>query len=278
MAAIVYPGADYRQLPGKSTTLLTPLTINIHTMVGTLAGTESYFRQSGRPYSHFGVGGSGAVRQWQDLRYRAASDLNGNPWCISIETEDMGPYFPSWSGSNVPHFTEAQLRSLTKLVAWLCTRFAIRRILLTSSCQRNGVSYHRLGIDPWRPAGCPKFSNAKGKVCPGDNKIADIKTKLMPALQGQSIEEEDDWMAMFKDKDDFKRAVMEALRDAAGVHMGEDGMAAAQLRARAKEGAGPAATDAVDNVMKLYAQMGDSPLHEIVRQVVAEEGSGSPSR
>ena len=173
---IVYPGADYRQLAGKSTMLLTPLVINVHTMVGTLAGSEAWFTPSGRPYSHFGVGGSGAVRQWQDLRYRAASDLNGNPFCISIECEDSGSAFTRWTGSDVPAFAPKQYAALDKLIDWLCTRFGIRRVLLKDSCDRNGISYHRLGIDPWRGTNCTKFSSATGKVCPGDRRIEQVKS------------------------------------------------------------------------------------------------------
>src|ERR671923_89774 len=85
---ISYPGASQRQLPGKSTTLLSPRVINVHTMVWWLSACEDYFRQPGNPYSHFGTGYDGEVRQWQDLQYRAASDYHGNPFCISIENAD----------------------------------------------------------------------------------------------------------------------------------------------------------------------------------------------
>lgn len=203
--AIVYPGADYRQLSGKSTTLLTPLVINVHTMVGTLTGSEAWFTPSGRPYSHFGVGGSGAVRQWQDLRFRAASDLNGNPFCISIECEDTGGLFPMWIGSNVPNFAPAQLSALRDLIDWLCVRFSISRRLLTDSCQRNGISYHRLGIDPWRGDGCTKYSSATGKVCPGDNRIAAIKSLVADA---PAIGKEWDEMATQQEVEDALRKVL----------------------------------------------------------------------
>jgi hypothetical protein len=287
--AVVYPGADYRQLPNKSRTLLTPTVINIHTMVGTMAGTEAWFSPSGRPYSHFGVGGNGAVWQWQDLRYRAASDLNGNPFCISIETEDKGSSFPNWSGSNVPHFTTAQLNALVQLVGWLCTKFNIRRVLLTSSCQRNGVSYHRLGIDPYRQAGCTKYSNATGKVCPGDNKISDIKNKLMPALQGGGSTE-DDWMALFNSKAELEDSVANGVKKALAVSLGVPGPAVPQFVARVAEGVEKslaidmgvegAAVDqirsrvqeAVNNVITWEASVGSGPLHDIVRQVI-EEGN-----
>jgi hypothetical protein len=212
MSAIVYPGADYRQLAGKSTVLLSPMVINIHTMVGTLAGTESWFTPSGQSYSHFGLGGSGVVRQWQDLRYRAASDLQGNPRCISIECEDTGPLFPKWTGSNVPHFTKAQLDALDKLVTWLCARFAIPRVLLTDACGGTGISYHRLGIDPWRGADCLHYSSSRGKACPGDNRIADIKSLFSKSA---SITNPKEWDEMAT-KDEIKSAVRDVLNEGTG--------------------------------------------------------------
>lgn len=206
MSAIIYPGADYRQLPGKSTTLLTPLVINVHTMVGTLAGSEAWFTPSGRPYSHFGVGGNGVVRQWQDLRYRAASDLNGNPFCISIECEDHGAAFPAWSDSDVPAFTPKQYAALDSLIAWLCTRFSVRRRLLQDSCQRDGISYHRLGIDPWRGVDCTRFSSKTGKLCPGDRRIEQVKAL---ASGEPPIAKEWDYMAT---KAEVQAAVEEGVR------------------------------------------------------------------
>ncbi len=70
--------------------------ICLHTMVGTLVGTDSYFRQSGYggTESHWGVGGDGRVFQWQDTDYVAEANLNGNHHVLSVETADIGPEFP----------------------------------------------------------------------------------------------------------------------------------------------------------------------------------------
>lgn len=214
MNAIVYPGADYRQLSGKSTSLLTPLVINIHTMVGTLAGSEAWFTPTGRPYSHFGVGGSGAVRQWQDLRYRAASDLSGNAFCISIECEDSSILFSKWTGSDVPAFTAKQYAALDNLIDWLCTRFAISRRLLKNSCERNGISYHRLGIDPWREPDCTYFSSKTGKVCPGERRIAQIRSLV---LGEASVPKEWDEMATQAEVEaSFEKVLRRVLNEGTG--------------------------------------------------------------
>jgi len=183
-APIIYPGGAYRQLARKSRVPLAPRIINVHTMVGTLGGTEGYFAGDGRPYSHFGTGGSGEVRQWQDLRYRAASDLNGNPYCISIENEDTGPLFPRWSGSDVPRFTDKQADALVMLLSWLCHRFGLPRSAITTSCpHERGIGYHRLGVNPYRNTDCGHlWSSAYGKACPGDRRIHQLVHEIIPRV------------------------------------------------------------------------------------------------
>lgn len=182
--AIVAPGAAWRPLSRtRSTRPLVYNIINVHTMVGTLSGCESWFSADGRPYSHFGLGGSGALWQWQDLAYRAASDLEGNPYSISIETEDRGALFPAWSGSDVPHWTEAQVDKLVELLAWLCVRFDIPPIVVPDSILgRRGGSYHRKGIDPWRVATGLLYSNAYAKACPGDRRIWQFENIVVPRV------------------------------------------------------------------------------------------------
>jgi hypothetical protein len=181
--ALVLPGANYRQLSGKSRTLLQARFVNVHTMVGTLNGTESWFSGAGRAYSHFGLGGSGEVRQWQDLTWRAASDLQGNPWSISWETEDMGPHFGAWSGSNVPAWTDNQVHELIDGLAWCCARFNIPPVLALNSLPTpNALSYHRLGVDPWRVDGGLRYSSSYGKVCPGDRRIDQFRTEVVPEV------------------------------------------------------------------------------------------------
>lgn len=182
--AITMPGANVRLLPGKSRVLLQPRWITVHTMVGTLDGTESYFRGAGRPYSHFGLGSDGEIRQWQDLAFRAASDLEGNPYAVSIECEDTGPRFPRWSGSDVPAFTPEQVDTLIVALSWLCHRLGLPKQAITTSCpHERGIGYHRLGVDPWRNQACgQRWSSARGKVCPGDRRIHQLLTEIIPRV------------------------------------------------------------------------------------------------
>lgn len=204
---IIASNVLWRPLKGKSVTGVEHRIINVHTMVGTIEGTESYFSHAGNPYSHFGVPAAGKAWQWQDLSYRAASDLNGNPFCISIETEDKGPEFPTWSGSDVPRWTDAQAETLAQLIAWLCVRFNIPPVLVPDSINgRHGPSYHRLGIDPWRVANGVLYSSSFAKACPGDRRIAQLKTEVMPRvveiITGEVPEDDMPYARLVRVKDD----------------------------------------------------------------------------
>lgn len=191
-----YPGAQWRPLGRQTEPRLTKKNIVVlHTMVGSLGGTDSYFRQGGYDgvESHFGVGHDGTVYQWQDTNYQADAQGDGNDNCISIETADVGTGFPKWSGSNVPAWTDAQVDALVDLVAWLCDTHDIpKRLIPDSGAGRRGIGYHRLGVDPWRKAGCERWSSAYGKVCPGDRRIAQISSDIIPRLDGHQDDGGDD--------------------------------------------------------------------------------------
>lgn len=261
--AVLASGVSYRQLSGKSTVPLQPRVITLHTMAGTLAGTEAWFSGTGRAYSHFGVGGGGEIRQWQDLRYRAASDLYGNPYSISIETEDRGPAFPAWSGSDVPAWTPAQVDALVVLLAWLCARFGLPTSAIRSSCtHERGVGWHRVGIDPWRDPSCPRWSSTRGKVCPGDRRIAQIHNQVLPRLGAGSAPVQEDDMFSDDDRELLREAVI-ALRASNQPKSGHYG---GRVLREIRDKQVPAAQKAVDEVMHLYAEAGDSALHKVVRQ------------
>lgn len=46
-----------------------------------------------------------------------------------------------------------------------------------------GLGWHRLGIDPWRVSGGELWSSSRGKVCPGDAKIAGMPMILARARE-----------------------------------------------------------------------------------------------
>jgi hypothetical protein len=179
-----------------------------HTMVGSLAGTRAMFQSKGYggTESHFGTGGAGEIEQWQDLAFTADANYLGNPTVISVENADLGPGFTRWNtndGSAVPAFTDAQVRTLIALgVAaclpgthpgsmhtdcphdWACYRVGIPPALVPDTKPgRRGLAYHAMGVpgNGLVPGGV-QWSTARGKVCPGARRIAQIREVIVPAI------------------------------------------------------------------------------------------------
>lgn len=157
----------------------------LHTMVGSLWGTDAYFRKDGYGgvESHFGVGPDGETLQWQDTSRRAEANGAANPRAVSIETADIGEGFPKWDtkrGDAVPAWTPAQVDRLVDLVAWICDTHNIPcRLVADSRPGTRGVAWHALGVPNVKGAtrsqtGGELWSTATGKVCPGPRRIAQI--------------------------------------------------------------------------------------------------------
>lgn len=189
----------------------------LHTMAGSFAGTNIMFHENGYggTESHFGISGSGVARQWQDLDFQADANWDGNDHVISIETADKGEMFPAWSGSDVPPWTQAQLDRIIAIASWCCDRYAIPRVLIPNTRPGNrGIAYHRQGIPGNFPPpytglvpGGELWTNPKtgyGKVCPGYNRIRQIETIIIPALQRpvdlNPGDPEDDFMTIIRNK------------------------------------------------------------------------------
>lgn len=180
----------------------------LHTMVGYLSSTDAYFRVSnGKGFqgteSHFGVGGAwggdavrgldGTVWQWQDLGHTADANLDGNNVVISIETADNSPR----SAADIKGWTPAQCDAIVALLVWLtskeahagcpssweCHKSGIpRQLVPDTKSGRRGIGYHRQGIPPWLKAGAVKWSGVDGKPCPGDARVKQITSTILPRL------------------------------------------------------------------------------------------------
>jgi hypothetical protein len=163
--------------------------ICIHTMVGGLMGTDSHFRYAnGTGYvgteSHFGTGHDGRIIQWQDTAYQAEANYLGNYHVISIENADTGTGFPAWGGSDVPAFTLAQIEANAQIIAWACRTHNIPCELIPDAKPgRRGIGYHRQGVLGYMAAGAELWSSSRGKVCPGDRRVAQIPAIIVRAKQ-----------------------------------------------------------------------------------------------
>jgi hypothetical protein len=144
-----------------------------HTMVGSLAGTRAMFLANGYggTESHFGTGGGGELEQWQDTRRTADANYLGNPTVISVENADLGPGFTRWDtqdGGAVPAFTDAQVRTLIALGTAACLAFHAQGV------PANGLV-----------SGGVQWSQARGKVCPGRRRIAQLRETIVPMISAQ---------------------------------------------------------------------------------------------
>jgi hypothetical protein len=152
----------------------------LHTMVGSLTGTDGYFRVGngagyGGTESHFGVGHDGTIYQWQDTAYQADANWRGGWHIISSENADTGTGFPKWGGSDVPAFTPAQIEANAKIALWLHKQHGIPLdIIPDAKPGRRGIGWHRQGVPGYAVAGAEMWSKATGKVCPGDRRVAQV--------------------------------------------------------------------------------------------------------
>jgi hypothetical protein len=166
--------------------------ICLHTMVGFLTSTDVMFKKNGfgGTESHFGVGGiwggdkaaklDGVVYQWQDTEFSADANLNGNRRLISIETADNAPKL----AKDIEPWTPKQCAAIIKLVAQLCRKYDIPAVLIPDSKPgRRGIGFHRQGIDPFRVEGGEVWSSSRGKECPGDRRIAQLKSVIIPGVR-----------------------------------------------------------------------------------------------
>lgn len=209
---LLYPGATWRPLGAQSQPAMTGHDLVIvHTMVGSLVGTDTMFRAAGYTgtESHYGLGGSwgrdraaqldGVVYQWQDRSRTADANLDANPIAISVETADNAPA----NAEDIARWTTSQAASLVELLAWECsvaahaqcppewtchTRGIPAALVPDSRPGRRGIAYHRQGIDPWRVPGGQEWSTARGKACPGPQRIAQLTEEIIPAV-GVRLEE-----------------------------------------------------------------------------------------
>jgi GH25 family lysozyme M1 (1,4-beta-N-acetylmuramidase) len=160
-----YPGAQWRPITvNYNTGGCVPRLLVLHIMQGTLAGTDSWFRNTAAQASaHFGVGKDGTVYQWVDTANKAWHAANANGISIGVEHE----------GNTGDSLTAAQVAADIKLYAWVHQHHAVPLALATSATG-SGLAYHALGGASW--GGHPDCPGApiiaqRGAILAGANLI-----------------------------------------------------------------------------------------------------------
>lgn len=127
--------------------------------------------------AHFYVRKDGTICQQIDTRYRAGTAYEGNKRLIGVETQG------GVKNPNGEPWTDAQVEALARLCAWASGEHGIPLVAMPNSRSTSrGIAYHRQGIDgnfgsyayPGRVVGGELWSHSRGKICPGDGKIAAI--------------------------------------------------------------------------------------------------------
>ncbi|NEA63921.1 peptidoglycan-binding protein [Streptomyces sp. SID12488] len=126
----------------------------VHIMAGTLAGTDSWFRNpKARASSHFGTGKAGALYQWVDTADRAWAQAGGNTSWLSIEDEGQGG----------DELTSAQMDRIAEVFAWVHKTYGVP-LQVASGPNGKGLGYHAMGGSAW----------GSHPSCPGSRIIAQL--------------------------------------------------------------------------------------------------------
>jgi peptidoglycan hydrolase-like protein with peptidoglycan-binding domain len=151
----------------------------VHIMAGTLAGTDSWFRNPrAQASSHFGTGRTGQLRQWVDTADRAWAQGAGNRSWLSVENEGHGG----------DELTDAQIDANARVLAWAHQRYGVP-LQATNDPQGRGLGHHGMGGQAWGGhTSCPgtrivhqkRLIVAKARLLVGAAPIDDDKPPAWP--------------------------------------------------------------------------------------------------
>ncbi|MGW1277579.1 peptidoglycan-binding protein [Streptomyces tsukubensis] len=151
-----HPSAEWRPIPINHTPggQDSVRGVVIHIMAGTLAGTDSWFRNPrARASSHFGTGKGGKLYQWVSTADRAWAQGAGNRNWLSIENEGKGG----------DALTSEQMDRCAEILAWAHKRYGVPLAVATGPTGR-GLGYHAMGGKAW----------GNHPACPGTRIIAQL--------------------------------------------------------------------------------------------------------
>jgi peptidoglycan hydrolase-like protein with peptidoglycan-binding domain len=119
--------------------------------------------------------------QYLPIDNYSAADKDGNNATFSVESQGgvIDAQNEPWDAGQLLRLAMI-FEELTRIRPSIQMKLAVDSRVGDSS---NGLSDHRLGIDPWRVPGGMSYSNSRGKICPGDAKHAQMPQILALAQQ-----------------------------------------------------------------------------------------------
>lgn len=154
--------------------------VNLHIAVSEAASLYGYF--SGvSACSHFYVRRDGTIEQYIDTGHYSAADMEGNDATISVETQG------GLVNADREQWTAQQVASLAAIFSWVRQAHGVANKIATTSRkgdESKGLSWHRLGVDPWRVPEGMRYSSSRGKICPGAGRIAQVPAIFLQSQAG----------------------------------------------------------------------------------------------
>lgn len=199
----MYRGAIPRTLPENTTQPRVRITqVILHIAASEGNSLENWWNHPGNNLeSHFYIRYDGTVEQYIDTSRSADANYTANlrddgTGALSIETEGLGD----------GRWTPAQLDSIQRLIDWAHEIHGVP-LRVCRDANDPGIGYHVMfgAPGPW--------TTARGKVCPGPNRINQFRQVLAPRL-GVVSDEGDD-----VSYDDAVRAVKDVLRMPNGLNV-----------------------------------------------------------
>lgn len=257
-----YPKAIWKPVTAKKRLrMLRYDRFNLHVAVSETSSLHSFFNRNGNPDSHFYVRKDGTVEQYVDTSMRAYCDVEGNSTTISVETQG------GLKNDQGEPWTDEQMIALAELWAWVRKTHGVKqKIAVDSRPNKNssrGLSYHRLGIDPWRVSGGLRYSNSRGKICPGDAKIAQVpeihklsqpkqKPKPKPEQKKFNLQEDGYWgPATTRALQQVYGTTVDGVLSSQVKHSGNKNVPSADFVPSAKRGTGSQLIRAIQKALKV---------------------------
>lgn len=166
----LYPDAILKLLPENETQpAIRPRAVILHSAGG---GSELYGwwmnPQSKGLESHTWISWDGRVYQYIDTEVRADANGEANSFAISVETASTVQASEPW--------TDQQVSAIVDFLDWCCREHTIPRRIMAHKNDA-GIGWHVMfgAPGPW--------TKARGKVCPGKARIAQIHNEIMPRLR-----------------------------------------------------------------------------------------------
>lgn len=156
----------------------------LHVDAGDAHSLRGWFNNpAARASSHLHVRKDGVIEQYIDLDLISWASRQGDQRAVTVETQ----------GRDGEPWTSAQLASLARILAFVNSHYGVPLTMMTNSRTATaGVGWHRLGIDgnfgglPYpanlhRVSGGESWSGARGKTCPGTDRIMQIPNLIKTA-------------------------------------------------------------------------------------------------